>query len=31
VTEPKSIEDYDIEIAPLDGLKPSPENGIDGE
>ncbi len=31
VTEPKSIEDYDIKIAPLDGLKPSPENGIDGE
>jgi len=31
VTEPKSIEDYDIKSAPLDGLKPSPEDGIDGE
>jgi CRISPR-associated protein Csd2 len=31
VTEPKSIQDYDINISPLDGLKPNPENGIDGE
>ena len=31
VTEPKSIDDYSISIEPLDGLKPNPENGIDGE
>ncbi len=31
VTEPKGIDDYDIQIEPLEGLKPSPENGIDGE